>query len=296
MFSNQNMKKIAFWLFITMICSFAIAGSIFMTTGGAGAITLPGSDPQNAQEVNVEKAFTADGLKDISVDTVSTDIRIIPVETNEIKVHFHGTAASGKGSNIPELEAGVTGSKLDIRLKYKPYVNFPFNFGFQKLALDVYVPGSYGENMRINTVSAGTNIENFSLSRFDFHSVSGDLNASKLGTKASVLGTTSGDVDITHFTGDLEFNSVSGGLNISYDTFNNNIKANTTSGDAKIRLPATAEFSLNFNSVSGDMNCAFPMTTNGAGRRQNHNLSGTVGSGNNKIEIHTVSGSAEILK
>lgn len=291
MFENMNIKKIALWLFVTMVISFMIAGSI-LATNGAGKTLYSHSGTVTPRNIDIEKTFGLSGIKSIDIDTVSSDIHIIPVDTNEIKVHFYGVGRTNGDSTDPELYSEVNGSRLDVHVKYKIRVNIGFNFQIEHTKLDIYVPKSYSESIKANAVSGNLEMNGLSLDRMQFSSTSGNFTASSVGTKQTNFNSTSGKMNARSFSGNLDFNSVSGGLDVEYSSFNHNISAHTTSGGSKIKLPANSEFNVHFTSVSGKLRNSFPLTTTGL--MEKRKIEGSVGRSSNQISIGSVSGDATI--
>ena len=286
--SKFNVKTIVLWLTVIMIACFVIAAAIFIVTGGINSFT--GS---NQQTINDEKTLSAEGIKEINLRTISTDINFITTDTNDIKLHLHGWTTSSSKASIPELATNVENNNLTAEVKNK---NGFINIGFYNtsLTLDVYVPKTYSKSIHVNTTSGKLTIEQLSLASFSFNSVSGDMNLNSVNTNDTVIGTTSGNIKLDAFTGNLKFNSVSGGLSANYTAFNNNISVSSVSGSSTLTLPANSEFHLNFNSTSGNLNNAFPIVSNGTSRR--HDVEGTVGSDTNNVTIETTSGNSSINK
>ena len=96
------------------------------------------------------------------------------------------------------------------------------------------------------------------------------------------------------FTGNLKADSVSGDINVSYRIFDNNIDVKTISGEVKIDLPQNAEFYLKTNTVSGEVVARFPITIISFNKM--NQLEGTVGTGDNRIIVDTVSGDIYLNK
>lgn len=287
MFSNINIKKISLWLFITMIISFLAAGSI-LTTYGIENTLFNYSGKNTQQNVSIEKTFDPAAVKTIDIDSVSTDVRIIPYDSNEIKVQFYGTAS--QNNQDPELISEMVGDTLTVKIKHK----IAINIGFQniRLRLDVYVPKSYAENIKVKTISGSVSLDSMSLNKLSVVTTAGDLRASSINAKLIEFGTMSGNMIAEGLTGDLDYTSVSGRLDAEYASFNNNIKAHTTSGNITIKLPPDAQFNLGFKSLSGNLRSSFPVSSvDTAGRR-----SIIIGNSTNQIEIDSISGNAYINK
>lgn len=290
MFTNVNMKKIVLWLFIIMVCTFAVSGAIQLTNGFNGTILSYGdyAGSKATTPVDISKSFSMGGIKNIRVNTVSEDVNVIPSDSNEIKVRLYG-----RRDDSVALNTDQAGDNLDIKVEHK--VIFGIHLSDINLKLDVYIPKAYAESLNVSTVSAKLDISNLNLNDFKFNSVSGGLTASGVGTTNTDINTTSGSMDIGGFSGNLDFSSVSGDLDVKYNSYdNNNIKINTTSGRSKVKLPEKSQFDIRFMSTSGKFESTFPITTAGSG--EGHNISGTVGAGGGNITANSVSGDLEIYK
>lgn len=288
MLRNINIKRLSLWLFIVMVLAIGVAGTIFAIEGYNGIFPN-----LKKHEINTEKTFSLDNIKDINIDTIDDDVNIISTDAKDVKVHFHGTYSSNR-DNIPYLEAENLSGKLDISIEHPNTFILGFNHNLSELKLDIYLPKTYSGNIFTDTVSGNIKIENLNLSAFKLDTISGDLNASSLEAKESDLHSTSGNAVIKGFAGNLVFNSVSGDINVEYRSFNNNIKIDTTSGDAKIKLTENSMFGMEFDSVSGDVKSNFPISVdNGPG---DHHAEVVIGDSNNKIQVDTTSGDLEINK
>ena len=293
MFSKMNMKRIVLWLFTAMVISFMIAGSILVSQGVDETI-LGGGFNIEQKNIDEERTHNLSDVKGVDINTVSTDINIIPVDSNEIKVHLYGNVKSSSQMPGPELVSEIRGGRLYIEVKHRVKIHIGISFNENNLKLDILLPKSYASSIDADTVSGNLNIREFNLDELSFSSVSGNLLASSVNTMKASFNTTSGKIECGGFSGDMDFNSISGDMDVEYSTYNNNITANTTSGHTKIKLPEGSQFNLEFNSATGDFKSDFPMTTSGASGK--NRVKGNVGSSSNTINIGTVSGDAEITK
>lgn len=298
MYKNINMQKVVIWLFGIMIVSFLIAGSVLKAEGGIkGSIFTPrngtaseGNLPLGQQDVNEEKVFALSGIKEIAANAVSTDIKVIPVDSNEIKVHFYGRVSVRANGSDPELVAEERNGRLVIEVKHRPVIGI--NLGNGKHNLDVYVPKSFTGSMSLGTVSGDAEIEGLTLDRLDSHSVSGDLKVSSVNASEIKLSTTSGNGKLGDSSGKLEFNSVSGDLDGELNQLKGGVKISTVSGEAKLKIPQNSDFSVDFNSVSGSFKSDFTIGTKGS--QDKRNFKGTFGSGTHSINFNSTSGDFEI--
>lgn len=286
MFKKINMRKISLWLIIIMVGAFVIAGSILVVRGVHGTF-LSGIGASD-QSVDTEKSFNADGINQIRINTVSEHINIIPSDTNEIKAHFYGNVTGTMA--VPEMIAEQSSDTLSIRIDRKAVIGI--NFGSSDLKLDVYVPKSYSKSLKADTVSADMDINDFNLDSLGYHSVSGNLAASGTTAKDTSLDTTSGRMTVEGFSGNLNFQSVSGDLIAEYVDFNSNINMHTVSGRMRINLPEKSEFNVSFLSTSGRFDSTFALTSKGSNSK--NRFEGSTGSSTNIISAQSVSGDFEL--
>lgn len=287
MFSNINIKRVVIWLAIIMVVSLFL-GTISLFAAGDFPFSSKGT---TTEEINDEKTFSMDNIKYINVNTVSTDIKIIPVESKDIKVNFYGTLTSN-GSG-PSLETDITNNTLNIKIKYNKNSYSIFNFNFSKLNLDVYVPVSFSDNLNLSTVSGNIFLDRMSLNKLSTDSVSGNLDISEVIAASITFSTTSGNAELDNVNGNVSFKSVSGDLRAEFTQFANNINIDTVSGNSRIKLPDNTEFNFRFNTTSGKFDSDFPMTLT---NNSKWNTSGNVGNSENEISAKSVSGDLKINK
>lgn len=307
--TDFNVKKIIRITFLIIVISIGFA---FIVAKIQGIKLL-----ETTKEVTVSKGsgsiseikeFDIAPISKVMVDTVSTDVNVILWNGDKIKVHFHGTAS--EMSRAPKLETSLNGDKLDISIKYPNQITSIFNFSLNT-KLDLYIPENYKKSMNIETVSGEINIDKLEADNFnasttsgdvnintivanitDFESVSGAINIKALSSKRNEFETTSGDIKIETVTGDISADSVSGSITASYSVFNNEVEAETVSGDVDLSLPQASEFKVDFSSTSGELDNDFPLVV--MGKVEKRNVKGIVGNGQKTIRVETISGDAGI--
>ncbi|MHB1125574.1 MAG: DUF4097 family beta strand repeat-containing protein [Bacillota bacterium] len=284
MTKSLDIKKIVLILVVIAVVSIAAALSILVSEGGPMGLI-------SAQQHNIdeEKSFPVEGITDIRLTTVSEDIQVIPSDSGEIRIRYYGYS-----NNQPELSAVVRGNQLTIQTDHDPKLFRIFNLSPANLKLELHLPKSYTSKLQAGTISGNSDFPDLNLSTFSFHSVSGDLTAETLNAQRTMLETTSGDIKIGDLQGALDHRSVSGDLMVSSSFLTGNLQISTVSGDARISLPDEAGFQFDFSSTSGDINSNFPITRGLS--RGNHDAYGTVGSGEHRLTVNTVSGDLEIVK
>jgi len=286
--NNTNIQKMVIWLVIIAAVSLTIAAIAFFNTENY-MVNFRDRNNFEGNSIDEVTTFGIDQLKEIYIRSVSSDVSVFSTDEEDIKIHFYGRSALKSGKALPRLITNLEGSKLKIEIEYPRVLFYNAN-----VVLDVYIPQDYRESIIIDTVSADVGISNLDLNNFRCKTVSGDLRIESLGSDNLTLNTTSGDVDIVGFSGNLKADSVSGDIDVGYKVFDNNIDVKTISGKVKIDLPQYAEFYLKTNTVSGEVVAKFPITIITFNKM--NQLEGTVGTGDNRIVVDTVSGDIYINK
>jgi len=291
----MNIQKMVIWLVVIAVVSLTIATIAFFSTEN---YMMSFRDRNNFEGNSIDevKAFGIDQLKEIYIHSVSSDVSVFSTDEEDIKIHFYGRSALKSEKALPKLITNLEGSKLKIEIKY-PKVVFYYPkvvFYNANLVLDVYIPQDYRENIIIDTVSADVDISNLDINNFQCKTVSGDLRIGSLGSDNLTLKTTSGNINLLDILGNLKVDSVSGNVNVGYKIFTQDIDIKTISGKVKIDLPQNAEFYLKTNTVSGEVVAKFPITIISFNKM--NQLEGTVGTGDNRIIVDTVSGNIYLNK
>ena len=294
-----NVKKFVIWLAIIMVASFVIAGIVLIVTGDFSIAT---------EQIDESKTFKAQEISEIYIDLTSTDINIIPVEDEEIRVHFYGVVSTNIKKDIPSLVAYRSGDELRVEIIHPK--TFFIGFNILRTKLDVYIPESSIETLKIEAVSADTYVSGQKVDKFDLNVVSGDFKGESLFADDLKFHTISGDISLKDYTGDIDINNVSGDVVLKGGDSNDNIEVVTVSGEVyieqedpsnmnirtisggvEINLSEDARFYLKATTVSGDIENSFPIKITSSGRRD---LEGIVGSDEKEITIRTTSGDIDL--
>ena len=286
--NNINIRKIVIWLVVIAVVSLTIAAIAFFNTEN---YMVRFWDRSNFEGNSIDEVttFGIDQLKEIYIHSVSSDVSVFSTDEEDIKINFYSRSTLRSEKPLPKLITNLEGSKLKIEIKYPKVIFYNTN-----VVLDVYIPQDYRESIIIDTASADVDISNLHLNNFLCKTASGDLRIESLDSDNLTLNNASGDVDIVDFSGNLKADLVSGDIDVGYKVFDNNVDIKTISGKVKIDLPQNAEFYLKTNTVSGEVVARFPITI--ISFNKINQLEGTVGTGDNKIIIDTVSGDIYINK
>jgi len=286
--NNVNIRKIVIWLFVIAVASLTIATIAFFSTENY-MVSFRDKNNFEGNSIDEVKTFGIDQLKEIYIHSMSSDVSVFSTDEEDIKINFYGRSTLRSEKALPKLITNLEGSKLKIEIKYPKVIFYNTN-----VVLDVYIPQDYRESIIIDTASADVDISNLDLNNFLCKTASGDLRIESLDSDNLTLNTASGDVDIVDFSGNLKADLVSGDIDVGYRVFDNDVDIKIISGKVKIDLPQNAEFYLKTNTVSGEVVARFPITIISFNKM--NQLEGTVGTGDNKIIIDTVSGDIYINK
>jgi len=286
--NNVNIRKIVIWLFVIAVASLTIATIAFFSTENY-MVSFRDKNNFEGNSIDEVTTFGIDQLKEIYIHSVSSDVSVFSTDEEDIKINFYSRSTLRSEKALPKLITNLEGSKLKIEIKYPKVIFYNTN-----VVLDVYIPQDYRESIIIDTASADVDISNLDLNNFHCKTASGDLRIESLDSDSLTLNTASGDVDIVDFSGNLKADLVSGDIDVGYKVFDNNVDIKTISGKVNIDLPQNAEFYLKTNTVSGEVVARFPITIISFNKM--NQLEGTVGIGDNRIIVDTVSGDIYLNK
>jgi len=286
--NNMNIQKMVIWLVVIAVVSLTIATIAFFSTENY-MVSFRDKNNFEGNSIDEVTTFGIDQLKEIYIHSVSSDVSVFSTDEEDIKINFYSRSTLRSEKALPKLITNLEGSKLKIEIKYPKVIFYNTN-----VVLDVYIPQDYRESIIIDTASADVDISNLDLNNFLCKTASGDLRIESLDSDNLTLNTASGDVDIVDFSGNLKADLVSGDIDVGYKVFDNNVDIKTISGKVNIDLPQNAEFYLKTNTVSGEVVARFPITIISFNKM--NQLEGTVGIGDNRIIVDTVSGDIYLNK
>ncbi len=200
------------------------------------------------QTVNQTTSFAVDGMHDLSIEGVSTDIRVLESDDPNITVHHEGSCeyiSFGNRSVPPEMTTQMDDGVLAIKVEHQDW-----NYRMITLScdyhLDVWVPAAFAGNVSIKTVSGDVDIGSLDLEQVRINGVSADV-ASVASTDNAIVETVSGDVSLSDAK-QIDIHTTSG--DVAVDGFTTGSVA-TVSGDVALVLPADAI--LYYETVSGKL-------------------------------------------
>lgn len=240
--------------------------------------------------LNENRQFNPAGIEQIIVRTVSSDIQLTAVESQQIDISLTGETDCDQEQNpyVTLLSEVQNDNTLYIEVQHRPGISG----NSSNLLLDLLLPEHFSPELTVTTVSGNLQFSALDLNGFTCQSISGSIQGDKLQAENIKLESTSGNACISDINGHLTFDSVSGDIEVGCQVLSHNIRASTTSGQVVFRLPSDASFRLLCETVSGKISTDFPdPISHSSGRR----LEQTVNTGENQINIQTISGSICIL-
>lgn len=281
-----NIKKFVIVLASIVAGSFIVAGLIFYFTGGITAFSVSASD------INTSKTYEEEYVETIVIDTVDTDINLIPAVIGRVDIDFYGNVRTNLSGGIPKLKTDIDNGVLNIEITYPGTINIGL-INLSQLNLDIYIPSDYSGELIVNTISGNMYIKKSNPSFIDFQSTSGALFAESVDTEQFKIKTTSGKIDIYDASGIIDIDTISGDIEASLNNIAGDLKAKTISGEVMVGLPEESQFIFDLQSISGDIANEFGAEVSFA---DSGNIEGSVGNGDFKIEISTTSGNITIMK
>ncbi|QLE73932.1 hypothetical protein FGW37_22195 [Streptomyces rectiverticillatus] len=252
----------------------------------------------------------------LDVRLVNGTVNVVGAEGGPARLEL--TAIGG-----PPLQVSHRGGKLTVTYEDmwppKPFSSFQsFRDWFSRKdwgrSADVTLTVPAAAGVAVTVVGAGTVVSGIGGST-TVRGVSGDTTL--VGLTGNVrTETVSGRVEAQHLGGDVRCNTVSGDLTvvectggrIKADSVNGNVvidlspaapgadlAVTSVSGDVAVRLPATADATVETGTTVGPVSCAF-----GELRVQDQfgarNITGRLGGGRGRIKVTTVSGAVALLR
>jgi Toastrack DUF4097 len=215
------------------------------------------------------------------------------------------------------LKLSIPADKLkELKLRASSGDITVFGDAAEKLIIDtssgeIAVNGLSGESLTADSSSGDQNFINLELKSLDVSSSSGDISlnnstaakayystssgeiiADEFNSEACRVETTSGNVQMDNYSGNLNFSSSSGLLDVIFGEEGDEIIADTSSGDVMMTFAENAGFNIRMETSSGDFNIDFPLTLEGD--YNDDSINGRIGDGEGLVRISTSSGDITI--
>jgi hypothetical protein len=281
-----SVKKLLISLTAIMLGSFLISGIIFLAIGGLSSVVV------NAGQARTSKVFPSQDITQININTVNTDINIIPVADKNIGVDFYGNIATSLTGKVPELVVQQQGGVLNIAINY-PNARMLDFINAATLTLDIHVPQEFSGGIFVETISGSFKILKFNLENFEFKSLSGSIEANSLAASDIKISSTSGKVVLVDTQGSIDISNISGNVELTLSSIISDLNIKTISGRVTVSLPGKSEFNFELGSISGKIENEFGSQIKFADGRS---IEGTVGQGSYKLAVNSTSGEIKLKK
>lgn len=224
-------------------------------------------------EVDQTQSASLDGVTSVSVRASSDSIRLHHGDTDEVKVHFHGTISSSRrNAPVPTLRMTQSGQSVSFWLESPRIIGVLFYN--RNTVMDVYLPASYAGAVKLDTSSGSIDVEGFVFDKLSCDASSGSVKVKDTGADTVYIDTSSGGIEIEGIsTGQLTAGATSGSINggnitasdISLDTSSGsirlsdvqgNIGAHSSSGTIRIEDVAGAD-TVRAEASSGSIHMTF---------------------------------------
>lgn len=259
-----------------------------------------------------EKSLPADGLKSVSVESLSGDVTVRGAAQKTVRVTWDESEGPAELTVEGDL-LRVTGADRS-KLRTDVTIELPqdLRLSVSSVSGDVKVEGlteriklvSVSGDVRLRALGGGAEIKSVSgevliddlSGDLSIKSVSGDVRADKVNAPLSEIKTVSGSIKLiptgpiqrarlaTH-SGDVELR---GALAPDAD-----IKAKSFSGDLTLRFPEGTAFDLEAASRSGSVQIDHKIQTE---ERSENRVRGRAGNGGAALELETFSGDIRVLR
>ena len=228
-------------------------------------------------EDTIEKLFDVSEQAVLRLANINGAVDIKGWDKNEIKVTAIITAKNQKDRDRIKVEFDQNTDSVTVETEYEKQSSWGRNNSSGRVDYTVMVP--------FGTSLADIDLVNGSLV---INKVEGEIKAN----------TVNGSINVQGLADDVALNSVNGSIKASYQQINNNIdeiELTTVNGSIKLYMPSDLNATINAETMHGSIKTAFGLSSNKkmfSGR----SLSGSVGSGDIKIDLESVNGSIKVMK
>ncbi|MGF2614225.1 DUF4097 domain-containing protein [Rossellomorea vietnamensis] len=245
-----------------------------------------------------------DKVDTIEIDVASSNTVIIPEDRDDVKAELEGDGnliVSSRGDGI----------KVEVKRKWFSWMSFNHDS-----ELTVFIPKQFDRSMDINigsgslefagnssskpmvldtlrTDMSSGNLEltDIKTNKFVHNGSSGSLIVDRLTTEDGIVDISSGDVEMTDYSGPLKGDLSSGEMDVEMAELKGDIRFDLSSGNVELDLPDNSSFTLTGEASSGNISNEFPLKSE---KLDDGDISGTHGSGKYEIEISVSSGDVRI--
>ncbi|MFD1019711.1 DUF4097 family beta strand repeat-containing protein [Thalassobacillus hwangdonensis] len=263
---------------------------------------------EDGMNVHKEQLFSESEIREIDVNTSSTDIRFVKGESDQVVVKLSGNV---KDWDDYRYEVQAADGTLKVNLEKKMG---GFSFGFfnrDSLKLSVTLPEKAYDSLKIHTSSGEVDISGVEAARVLVDTSSGDIHLSNMQVEEQLeADVSSGDITISQVTGgatadwetssgdivgkglevaDSKAHTSSGSIDLNFMKLAGDVFADTSSGDVAFSFDEEPEsFVVDFKASSGDEKISIDGID--YEKRADNRVEGQKGDGTYLLEVRTSSG------
>lgn len=262
---------------------------------------------RNGENLLIKVEDNVDGLMFSYRSNLKLDVYIPSQYSKSIEVKTEsGEVASGEFS-IKELSLETTSGDIKTEFINAEKAIMSTNSGetnFKGKFTELNANSTSGDIISDNIVAINTNFESNSgkinfkgnSSELNVKSTSGDIISDNFEAITTKLESDSGKIAVSGSLISITAKSTSGDISLSSSVQPQAILITTNSGETKVKLPDSAGFKLNCRSNSGEVSADYPITITDTGKKNEHELNGTVGDGSGSVTITSTSGDISVIK
>lgn len=241
----------------------------------------------NAAAQDFRKSYEVGQGGSISVRNVSGDVIVTGYEGEAVLVLGF---KEGRDRDLVQVEDNSAGNKVDVRARY------PENCGCNAgIRFEVKVPRGNYKFDAISSTSGDVEVTG----------VSGDLRVKSTSGNVTVKGvagavnasSTSGNVYVGEINGTVSGRSTSGNVEVEIAQLSGagDMEFASTSGNVRVKLPASLDADVRMSTTSGGLKTDFPLTIEEPERGPGRRAAGRLGGGSRNLRLSSTSGSVSLL-
>jgi|GEM_PF-1222747 len=227
-------------------------GLVLIAIGVAGLLSPWSnwrSDWVERVEVNERHQVDADGIKRLSIETDSEDVRVVEGTQGDIIVRVEGKVSARYGDKN-KLNLDVSDGTLNVRT---PRESIQFGYMVYHLKITIEMPPAAYESIAVETDSGDIELQGLAFGDMKLESDSGDMAIAQMRSNTIHVQTDSGDVGVTDTEGALVADSDSGDMVWKGPRLVWAAEVKSDSGDVAFRVGEKPDnATIHFTSDSGD--------------------------------------------
>jgi hypothetical protein len=249
---------------------------------------------QNLQTVSQNEEFAIDGVETLSIEAGAADIKVTASPTAEkFQVEYKGMHTSPTA-----FEARMEGSRLVIKTKKREgggLLNFNLQWDDETdNVLRIMLPTKFARALELNSGAGDVTLADLSLEKLHIEAAAGDIELVRGQTVRTDLKSSSGDVTIHDFNGDLDIKTTAGDLSVDKyqgdkldikstsgdiavsDLNAQQVKIAATAGDVEVKLADGNAWHFDLNATAGDISNSWGNSSDGTKRMEIDTTSGDI--------------------